>query len=104
MSENHADYTEAKQTHGRLDLTTVPPAIIESVAKVREHAINGKYKDPENWRRVPWEEYWRAMLRHTLAMMRDPMSYDDDSGLLHLEHVACNAAFILEMWRGDSNQ
>ena len=102
INEPSTTYTEAKQTTGKLDLTTVPPAIIESVAKVREHAINGKYKDPENWRKVPWEEYWRAMLRHVLAMMRDPMSYDDESGLLHLEHVACNVAFILEMWKGES--
>ena len=95
-----AEYETAKQTTGKLDLTTVPPAIIESVARVREYAITHKYKDPDNWRCVPWEEYWSAMLRHMTAMMRDPMSYDDESGLLHLEHVACNAAFILELWEG----
>ena len=99
-----AYYADAKQTTGKIDLTTVPPAIIESIAKVREHAINGKYKDPENWRRVPWEEYWRAMLRHVMPVMRDPMSVDDESGLMHMEHIACNVAFILEMWKGDSDE
>ena len=95
--------TEAKHDTGKLQIQYVPPAIIESIARVRMHG-NATYGDPENWRTVEWERYFDAMLRHTIAMMRDPMSYDDDSGLLHLEHVACNAAFILEMWKGDANQ
>ena len=95
--------TEAKQDTGKLQIQYVPPAIIESVARVREYG-NMKYGDPDNWRTVAWERYFAAMLRHTIAMIRDPMSYDEESGLLHLDHVACNVAFILEIWRGDGKK
>lgn len=78
----------------RADL--VPPAIIEAVARVRTFGVQ-KYHDPENWRGVePWQ-YRAALMRHMCAFLRDPESVDNESGLPHLEHAACNIAFILEL-------
>ena len=41
------------------------------------------------------------MLRHVLACWNDPYSVDPESGLLHLEHIACNVAFMLALRDGD---
>jgi hypothetical protein len=42
------------------------------------------------------ERYHEALLRHVLAMWEYPYAVDPESGLLHLEHVCCNAAFLLQ--------
>ena len=56
-----------------------------------------KYKDPENWKQVEAERYKDAMFRHMLAYLDDPEGVDEESGLLHLDHLCCNAAFLEEM-------
>ena len=43
------------------------------------------------------ERYHDAMLRHVLACWEDPFSVDDESGMLHLSHIACNVAFMLAL-------
>lgn len=35
--------------------------------------------------------------RHWLAYLDDPAGTDAESGLPHLWHLACNAAFLIEM-------
>ena len=37
-----------------------------------------------------------ALLRHLLLYLDDPLALDEESGLPHLEHAACNLAFLLE--------
>ena len=74
----------------------VPVSLIEGVMAVRELGTK-KYGDPNNWKQVEPERYHEAMLRHTLAIWKDPYAVDPESGLLHLEHICCNAAFLLEM-------
>lgn len=88
---------DAKADAGKPHPSYVPPAIIRSVMRVREYG-NRKYHDPENWRTVEPERYHEALLRHVLAMWEDPYAKDPESGLLHLEHVCCNAAFLLQTW------
>ena len=56
-----------------------------------------KYGSPDNWKKVSIERYHDAMLRHVLACWEDPFSVDDESGLLHLSHIACNVAFMLAL-------
>lgn len=87
---------EAKADAGKPRLALVPPAIIEAVGRVRTYGTE-KYGDPENWRKVEPERYRDALMRHLCAYLRDHHSRDAESGLLHLEHVACNVAFLLEM-------
>ena len=87
---------EAKADKGKLQLTLVPRQIIREIAKVRMYGTQ-KYKDPDNWKRVEVERYRDAAFRHFLAYLDDPYSIDEESGLPHLSHLACNIAFLCEM-------
>ena len=88
----------AKADAGKIKPSLVPAEIIWAVARVREYGT-AKYHDPNNWRKVEPERYHEALLRHTLAVWNEPYSVDSESGLLHLEHIACNVAFLLEMYK-----
>ena len=87
---------QAKADQGKPHPSYVPVALIEGVMAVREHGTK-RYSDPENWRKVSADRYHEAILRHTLAIWEDPYVVDPDSGLLHLEHIATNIAFLLQM-------
>lgn len=87
---------EAKADKGKLQLTLVPRQIIREIAKVRMYGTQ-KYKDPDNWKRVEVERYRDAAFRHFLAYLDDPQSIDEESGLPHLSHLACNIAFLCEL-------
>lgn len=86
----------AKADSGKPHPSYVPVEIIEAVMRVREYG-NQKYHDPDNWRTVEPERYHEALLRHILKAWKDPYSVDPESGLLHLEHAACNIAFLLAL-------
>lgn len=86
----------AKTDAGKIRPTLVPPALIEAVAAVREYGCN-KYHAPDNWRRVEPQRYRDALYRHWLAYLKNPEACDPESGLPHLWHLACNAAFLIEM-------
>lgn len=87
---------QAKADQGKPHPSYVPVALIEGVMAVRETGTK-KYGDPDNWKTVEPERYHQAMLRHILAAWNDPYKIDPESGLLHIQHVACNIAFLLEM-------
>lgn len=87
---------EAKADAGKLQLTLVPRKIIREIARIRMYG-NEKYGDPENWRTVEKERYRDAAYRHFLAYLDDPKALDEESGLPHLSHLACNIAFLCEM-------
>ena len=87
---------QAKADAGKLQLTLVPRGIIRAVARIRMYG-NEKYHDPENWRTVEIERYRDAAFRHFLAYLDDPQGVDEESGLPHLWHLACNVAFLVEM-------
>lgn len=55
-----------------------------------------KYHDPDNWRQVESQRYRDALYRHWLAYLKGEQC-DQESGLPHLWHLACNAAFLIEM-------
>lgn len=86
----------AKTDAGKIRPTLVPPTLIEAVAAVREYGCS-KYHDPDNWRRVEPQRYRDALYRHWLAYLKNPEACDPESGLPHLWHLACNAAFLIEM-------
>ena len=87
---------EAKADYGKPRLSLVPSEIIRGIAYVREYG-NNKYGDSENWKTVEPERYRDAMYRHMLAYIDDPGSIDEESGLPHLYHLACNIAFLCEL-------
>ena len=94
--KNRADQT-AKADAGKPRLTLVPLQILFDIAKVREYAVNTKYKDPDNWKKVEVERYRDAMFRHLVAYIQDPHGVDEESGLSHLAHLATNVAFLCEL-------
>lgn len=87
---------QAKADAGKLQLTLVPRGIIRTIARIRMYG-NEKYHDPENWRTVEIERYRDAAFRHFLSYLDDPQGVDEESGLPHLWHLACNVAFLVEM-------
>lgn len=87
---------EAKADQGKPCPPLCPVSLIEAVTAVRMYGTE-KYGDPDNWKQVEPERYHQAMLLHILAAWNDPYKIDPESGLLHIQHVACNIAFLLEM-------
>ncbi len=89
---------QAKADQGKLELALVPVQIIRDIAEVRMYG-NKKYGDPNNWKTVELRRYVNALLRHTLAFVEDYESVDEESGIEHYKHMACNMAFICEMMK-----
>ena len=85
-----------KDITGKPRITLVPRGIIWAIAKVREYGTK-KYRDPDNWRNVDPQHYRDALCRHLLKYLDDPDGVDEESGIPHLHHVACNVAFLIEM-------
>ena len=103
MGKTKADEQAVKADAGKLRLTLVPHEVIRAIARVRMYGTE-KYGDPENWRCVEVGRYRDALLRHTLAYLEDPQGLDEESGLHHWEHMACNIAFIAEMEAGKERE
>lgn len=86
----------AKADAGKIRPSLVPTSLIRAVATIREYGCK-KYHDPENWRQVEEQRYIDAAYRHFLAVVDDPKSVDQESGLPHLWHLAANVAFLIEI-------
>ena len=94
---------KVKSDAGKPKLSLVPKQIVYEIEKVRSFG-NQKYKDSESWKQVDVERYHEALLRHTLAVWDDIARRDEESGLLHLSHIATNIAFILELIKESGNE
>lgn len=90
-----ANKQEAKADAGKIRPTLVPASLVNAVAAIREYGCQ-KYHDPENWRKVEPQRYRDALYRHWLAYLGGEEK-DEESGLPHLWHMACNLAFLIEM-------
>lgn len=86
----------AKSDNGKLKISLVPTQIVRDVAEVRMYGDN-KYHAPNNWVVVNMERYVDALFRHLLAFLDDHNSIDEESGIPHYKHAACNMAFICAM-------
>ena len=95
LLEEVSNNQQAKADYGKPIFTWVPPAIIRAIERVRAFG-NKKYHDPDNWRNVSPQRYWQAYLRHTIAAWWDFRKKDKESGLRHIDHCACNLAFIMQ--------
>ena len=87
---------EAKADSGKPRLTLVPRQIPFDIARVREYG-DKKYGSSDNWKQVEPERYRDAAFRHFCAYLDDPQGVDEESGLPHLWHLACNISFLCEM-------
>ena len=86
----------AKADAGKPQLTLVPRQILFDIAEVRAFGTK-KYGDPDNWKKVDIQRYRDAAFRHFMAYLDDPQGNDEESGLSHLAHLACNIAFLCEL-------
>ena len=85
-------FNEGKTRH---DL--VPAFAQEQYAKVLTKGAE-KYAQ-RNWEKgMPWSKVTASLKRHVLAFERGE-DYDPETGLLHMAHVMCNAAFLTEYYR-----
>ena len=84
-----------KHDGGKPRLALVLPEIIEAVGAVMTHGAE-KYGEG-NYRKVEPARYRDALMRHICKWLKNPHGIDDDSGLPHLWHMACNVAFLLEL-------
>lgn len=84
-----------KADAGKLRLTLVPNSLVPAVAAIRGYGVD-KYGAMESWREVEPQRYKDALYRHWLAYLSGEKN-DTESGLPHLWHLACNAAFLIEM-------
>lgn len=85
-----------KHDGGKLRLDLVPAEIIEAVGAVRTYGVE-KYGEEYSYRKVEVKRYRSALMRHITKWLKEPHGIDEDSGLPHLYHVACNVAFLLEL-------
>ena len=95
VRENQNDKDQsAKADKGKLELSLVNPELVKAVAEVRMYGTE-KYGDSENWRKVEPKRYIDALYRHLLAYI-EGNEVDEESGLSHLAHMACNISFLLD--------
>jgi hypothetical protein len=88
-----------KYDDGKPRLSLVPQQIVADIARVREYGVD-KYGDKDNWRKVSIDRYLDAALRHMSAMVSNGVdAVDEESGLPHYAHAACNLAFIAELMK-----
>ena len=90
---------EAKADAGKARLTLVPRRILWAIAAVRQYGVEVKYPETgvDGWRTIGKERIRDAMYRHLLRYLDDPDGVDEESGLPHLWHLACNVAFLCEI-------
>lgn len=93
---------EAKADAGKPQLTLVPPQILFAIERVRQYG-NQKYHSPDNWKTVEAQRYWEAILRHVVAAWNDYTAVDEESELMHIDHIACNLSFLIAMVEGEKH-
>lgn len=90
-----------KADAGKPKVSLVPTEIVYNIARIREYG-NNKYPEggKDNWKQVEPERYIDAAYRHLLEFLKDPTSCDEESTYPHLWHLACNIAFLCELFKG----
>ena len=85
-----------KADEGKPELSLVPTQVIKDIAEVRVYGVK-KYGDNESWRMVEKQRYIDALYRHLLDYIDNNKAVDEESGIPHIKHMACNIAFLSEM-------
>jgi hypothetical protein len=91
---------KVKADIGKPCLTLVPSDIIYAVAAIREYGVKKYGEQAMNWDQVEVVRYRDAAYRHWLKYLDNPAGVDDESGLPHLWHLACNIAFLCRLEKG----
>lgn len=78
---------------GKLRMDLLPPDAISELAKVYTFGAQ-KYAD-RNWEKgMSWSRVVASLLRHTFSWMAGE-TYDPESGIHHMAHVAWNALTLI---------
>jgi hypothetical protein len=86
----------------KLPLSWVPTSLVRAVAGVLKKGAEKYAKD--NWRKgMSWTEVSESLERHLLAW-RDGEDLDPETELPHLDHMACNIAFLIEFQKRNLGQ
>lgn len=85
-----------KHDGGKPRLDLVPAELIEAVGAVRTYGVQ-KYGKEYSYREVEPKRYRAALMRHICSWLKNPHGKDEESGLPHIWHVACNVAFLIEL-------
>ena len=91
-----------KHDGGKPKLDLVPPELIEAVGILMTHGAE-KYGEA-SYKNVDPKRYRSALMRHICKWLKEPHGKDEDSGLPHLWHIACNVAFLLELDKEEEPQ
>ena len=86
-----------KADRGKPSLTKVPRQIVWDIAKVRDYGFAKYGEQADRWDTIEIGRWRDAAFRHWLAYLDDPEGFDEESGLPHIAHVACNIAFLCEL-------
>lgn len=82
-----------KHDTGKPRYTLLPWAALREVVAVLEYGADRYSQD--NWQQVEPHRYTDALLRHGAEVAENGiLARDEESGLLHTAHVACNALFL----------
>lgn len=86
-----------KNDNGKPVLTLVPREMLWNIAYVRMYGLK-KYPETgeHGWKNIDIDRLRNATYRHFMHYLDDPDGVDDESGLPHLWHLACNVAFLCE--------
>jgi len=96
LDEALADFKQknkaVKADEGKLRYDLIPPEALEDLARVLTYGAN-KYTD-NNWQQgLKWSRVFASLMRHMWAWWRG-QDLDEESGLPHLAHAACNVFFL----------
>lgn len=83
---------------GKPMLHLVPKSIKVAIARVLEYGFKREVNPypPNNWRRgMGFTKVINSLMRHIEAY-NEGVDNDEDSGMSHLWHAACNIAFLIE--------
>ena len=90
-----------KDTKGKWKPRYVCTSLEEEVAKVRAYGVE-KYGHEDGWKLTSDIDYLEAAIRHCKKALKaiqyndKTMMYDEESGLSHYAHAACDLMFCLE--------
>lgn len=96
---NSVEYKLKKQIEGKRNWSLLPWGAVERVVLLREMA-RPKYPDHNSFREIAIKHCVDAIQRHNMAIRRGEM-IDPEFGLLHADHLACEAMFLSEILSGD---
>lgn len=88
--DKHLKYDEDKPR-----MALVPPSLMVEVAKVL--TFGAKKYTADNWRKMTDVESTISAIDRHFCAWKAGEENDQESGLSHLSHMACNIAFLIEL-------